>query len=135
MHDRRTSPYASLPIHVSGGRAVSVRQVFTAGRRVFNRRFSNCDAAGRLLARRLISFRGLDDVVMVALPPGGAAVALPVALALEAQLDVCIVRKFDLPGQEELGMGAIGSRGNLMTERCAAPWKLQTTRRYTQSGA
>ena len=66
--------------------------------------------AGRKLAQRLEHLRG-DDVVVVGLPRGGVPVALEVALHLGAPLDVIVVRKLGVPGQPELGMGAIGEDG------------------------
>jgi len=51
------------------------------------------------------------DVVVVGLPRGGVPVAAEVARALEAPLDVIVVRKLGVPFQPELGMGAIGEEG------------------------
>jgi predicted phosphoribosyltransferase len=48
-------------------------------------------------------------VVVLGLARGGMPVAAEVARALAARLDVCVVRKLGVPGQEELAMGAIGS--------------------------
>ncbi|KDN81985.1 phosphoribosyltransferase family protein [Kitasatospora cheerisanensis] len=48
---------------------------------------------------------------MVALPRGGAPVAVEVAAALGAPLDVCVIRKVGVPGQPELAMGAVGEDG------------------------
>ena len=47
----------------------------------------------------------------MALPRGGVPVAYEVAQALEAPLDVLLVRKLGVPGHEELAMGAIASGG------------------------
>ena len=67
--------------------------------------------AGRQLAREL-SRRGLrDDVVVLGLPRGGVPVAFEVAEALRAPLDVFVVRKLGVPGQEELAMGALATGG------------------------
>ncbi|WP_067833777.1 phosphoribosyltransferase family protein [Nocardia lijiangensis] len=63
--------------------------------------------AGRRLARRLERLRG-EDVVVVGLPRGGVAVAYEVARALDAPLDVIVVRKLGVPRQPELAFGAIG---------------------------
>jgi predicted phosphoribosyltransferase len=67
--------------------------------------------AGRALARLLASYRGRDDVVVLALPRGGVPVGFEVASALDAPLDVFAVRKLGVPGHEELAMGAIASGG------------------------
>ncbi len=66
--------------------------------------------AGRRLADRLRHLRG-RDLVVVGLPRGGVPVAAEVARALEAPLDVIVVRKLGVPFQPELGMGAIGEDG------------------------
>jgi predicted phosphoribosyltransferase len=63
--------------------------------------------AGRRLAVELAEYGRRADVVVLALPRGGVAVAYEVATALEAPLDVLVVRKLGVPGQEELAMGAI----------------------------
>jgi putative phosphoribosyl transferase len=73
--------------------------------------FENRRHAGEVLARRLRDFQGLPDVVVLALPRGGVPVGFEVARALEAPLDVFLVRKLGVPGQEELAMGAIASGG------------------------
>jgi putative phosphoribosyl transferase len=63
--------------------------------------------AGRRLASRLEHLRGVD-VVVLGLPRGGVPVAAEVAKALDAPLDVILVRKLGAPFQPELGLGAIG---------------------------
>ncbi|HEY3997317.1 MAG TPA: phosphoribosyltransferase family protein [Candidatus Xenobia bacterium] len=65
--------------------------------------------AGRLLAQRLAEWRGRSDVVVLGLPRGGMPVAYEVARGLRAPLDVFVVRKLGVPGQEELAMGAIAT--------------------------
>lgn len=49
--------------------------------------------------------------VVLALPRGGLPVAAPVAEALDAILDVVVVRKLGTPGQRELAMGALAGIG------------------------
>ena len=66
--------------------------------------------AGHRLAERLGHLRDADPVVL-ALPRGGVPVAYQVAEALDAPLDVIVVRKLGVPFQPELGMGAIGEDG------------------------
>ncbi len=74
-------------------------------------------AAGVALAEALDQYRGRDDVIVLALPRGGVPVALEVATALGARLDLMLVRKLGTPGQEELAMGAIaGGGGRVMNE-------------------
>jgi erythromycin esterase-like protein/predicted phosphoribosyltransferase len=67
--------------------------------------------AGRVLAGLLEHYRDHDDVVVLGLPRGGVPVAYEVATALDAPLDVFLVRKLGVPGHEELAMGAIASGG------------------------
>jgi putative phosphoribosyl transferase len=67
--------------------------------------------AGRLLAAELSRYAHRPDVLVLGLPRGGVPVAYEVAQALEAPLDVFVVRKLGLPGQEELAVGAIASGG------------------------
>jgi putative phosphoribosyl transferase len=71
--------------------------------------FQDRTHAGRLLADKLEHFAGREAVVVLGLPRGGVPVACEVALRLHAPLDVFLVRKLGVPGQEELAMGAIAS--------------------------
>jgi predicted phosphoribosyltransferase len=73
--------------------------------------FQDRREAGRKLAAKLDKYKGHDDVVVLALPRGGMPVAFEVAQALDAPLDLFLVRKLGAPGQEELAMGAIASGG------------------------
>ena len=75
------------------------------------RAFSNRAEAGRFLAKKLASYAGRDDVIVLGLPRGGVPVAYEVAQRLRAPLDVFIVRKLGVPGFEELAAGAIASGG------------------------
>jgi putative phosphoribosyl transferase len=67
--------------------------------------------AGRVLASRLERYVGAEDLVVLALPRGGVPVAFEIAVRLRAPLDVFVVRKLGLPGDEELAMGAVASGG------------------------
>jgi len=67
--------------------------------------------AGRQLAERLKAYVNRDDVLVLALPRGGVPVAYEVAKALNAPLDIFLVRKLGVPGHEELAMGAIATGG------------------------
>jgi predicted phosphoribosyltransferase len=75
------------------------------------RRFRDRTEAGRLLAEQLEEYANRADVLVLALPRGGVPVGYEIARALNAPLDVLIVRKLGAPGQEELAMGAIASGG------------------------
>ena len=75
-------------------------------------RFRDRRDAGRLLASLLGPYgSGRSDPLVLALPRGGVPVAFEVARALDAPLDVFLVRKLGLPGHEEVAMGAIATGG------------------------
>ncbi|MET4657633.1 phosphoribosyltransferase [Streptomyces fungicidicus] len=77
-------------------------------------RFRDRRQAGRELAARLRERRdegALPDPVVLALPRGGVAVAAEVARALDAPLDVLVVRKIGAPFHEEFGVGAMAGDG------------------------
>jgi putative phosphoribosyl transferase len=76
--------------------------------------FTDRADAGRQLGKALTTYRG-QDVVVLGLPRGGVPVAFQVARALDAPLDVIVVRKLGLPYQPELAMGAIGEGGVRVT--------------------
>jgi putative phosphoribosyl transferase len=67
--------------------------------------------AGKKLARKLLQYANRSEVIVLALPRGGVPVAYEVALALNVQLDIFLVRKLGLPEHEELAIGAIASGG------------------------
>lgn len=69
-------------------------------------RYENRKDAGIRLAQRLAGFADAHPLIL-ALPRGGVPVAFEVAKALDAQLDLLIVRKIGAPGHEELGIGAV----------------------------
>ena len=73
-------------------------------------RFADRTAAGRRLAEALGRYRD-RDVLVLGLPRGGVPVAFQVAAALDAPLDVLVVRKLGVPLQPELAFGAIGEGG------------------------
>ena len=76
--------------------------------------FASRDEAGRELARHLLKMRDQAPVVL-ALPRGGVPVAARVAEALNAPLDLMLVRKIGVPGHRELAVGAIaGAEGQTM---------------------
>jgi len=73
--------------------------------------FPNRTEAGWALARELMRYAGRNDVVVLALPRGGVPIGFEIAHALQAPLDVFLVRKLGVPNYEELAMGAIASGG------------------------
>lgn len=70
--------------------------------------------AGRALADVLKRLRGLEGALVLALPRGGVPVAYEVARELGLPLDVLVVRKLGVPGEEELALGAVAGRGVLV---------------------
>jgi putative phosphoribosyl transferase len=70
---------------------------------------------GRRLAERLTEYVGRADVPVLALPRGGVPVAFEVAEALGTPLDIFLVRKLGVLGQEELAMVVIASGGVRVT--------------------
>ena len=74
-----------------------------------DRAFDDRRDAGRRLAQLLLRSRPAGDIVVLGLPRGGVPVAWEIARALDATLDVFLVRKLGTPGHPELAMGAIAS--------------------------
>jgi putative phosphoribosyl transferase len=86
------------------------------------RAFADRKAAGCALVARLRQYSGRSDVVVLALPRGGVPVAFPVADALDAPLDLFLVRKLGTPGHRELAMGAIASGGTRVLNDEVVKW-------------
>src|SRR6516225_9412702 len=78
--------------------------------------FVNRSDAGHRLAQALLSYRDRRPVVL-ALPRGGVPVAAEVAAALDAPLDLVLVRKIGVPAQPELAMGAVVDGGSPIVVR------------------
>ncbi|MEW6371934.1 MAG: phosphoribosyltransferase family protein [Pseudomonadota bacterium] len=88
-------------------------------------RFKNRAQAGKMLARQLAAYAprpaqraatqaGGDEApgaIVLALPRGGVPVGFAVAMTLELELDLLLVRKLGLPHQPEYAIGAVGSGG------------------------
>lgn len=74
-------------------------------------KFSDRRQAGRELAQKLTHYANRPDVVVLGLPRGGVVIGDEVAKALGLPLDVFVVRKLEMPGQEELAVGAIATGG------------------------
>jgi putative phosphoribosyl transferase len=68
--------------------------------------FENRAVAGRALGARLAALQLVRPVVL-ALPRGGVPVGLEVARALDAPLDLLLVRKIGVPWQPELAVAAV----------------------------
>jgi predicted phosphoribosyltransferase len=78
---------------------------------MMQQRYSNRTEAGQVLANQLAHYQDTPDVLVLGLPRGGVPVAYEVARALDAPLDVFVVRKLGVPGHEELALGALASGG------------------------
>ena len=72
--------------------------------------FKDRSDAGRKLAAAVMEYKDQQPVVL-ALPRGGVPVAAEVAAALNAPLDLILVRKIGVPFQPELAMGAVVDGG------------------------
>ena len=69
-------------------------------------KYADRGEAGRRLADKLAHLKGAQPVVL-ALPRGGVAVGFEIARALDAPLDIVLVRKIGVPWQPELALGAV----------------------------
>jgi putative phosphoribosyl transferase len=70
-------------------------------------RFADRAAAGRLLGQRLRALQLRPPLLVLALPRGGVPVGAAVAQALQAPLDLLLVRKIGAPWQPELALAAV----------------------------
>ncbi|OED50371.1 phosphoribosyl transferase [Rhodobacteraceae bacterium (ex Bugula neritina AB1)] len=73
--------------------------------------FEDRISAGLLLAEKLAEL-AITDPVVLALPRGGAPVALPIALKLQAPMDLILIRKIGMPSNPELAAGALAEGSN-----------------------
>jgi len=81
--------------------------------------FADRRDAGRRLAAELLPL-AKERPVVVALPRGGVPVAVEVARALDAPLDILAVRKLGAPGNRELGVGAVAEGGSAVLDSSSA---------------
>jgi putative phosphoribosyl transferase len=83
--------------------------------------FQDRTEAGQLLAAELAALKPVRPLVL-ALPRGGVPVAIEIARALHAPLDLLLVRKIGLPWQPELAVGAVldGDRPHTVINRQVA---------------
>ena len=92
----------------------------------WGRQFRDRHAAGERLADALRHLGG-RPLVVCGLPRGGVAVADPIARALDAALDVWLVRKIGMPIQPELGMGALAEGAALLLDDSTVRWSGATS--------
>ncbi|MFX1566372.1 MAG: phosphoribosyltransferase, partial [Promethearchaeota archaeon] len=76
--------------------------------------YSDRFAAGKILAQEIFALNLQETVLVLAIPNGGLAVAVPIAETLSADLDLLIVRKLQIPYNPEAGFGAISSLGTVI---------------------
>ncbi|BBX11037.1 phosphoribosyltransferase [Mycobacterium novum] len=81
------------------------------------RTFRDRRDAGRVLADRLADYRDADGLLVLGLARGGVPVGWEVAAALNAPLDVFLVRKLGVPQQPELAMGALAGGQVVMNDQ------------------
>src|SRR5256885_2325506 len=84
--------------------------------------FEDRREAGIELAARLSKYRGRHDVIVLALPRGGVPVAFEIAEALDAPLEIFVVRKLGMPGHPEFAIGAIASGGVRVLNEETVQW-------------
>jgi len=70
--------------------------------------------AGALLAQQLQPYANAPDTLILALPRGGVPVAAEIARQLNLPMDIVLVRKLGVPGNEEVAMGAIAMEDVLL---------------------
>ena len=85
--------------------------------KTLTRPFENRSEVGRLLAAQLEKYAGEPNLLVLALPCDGVPVAYEVAHALDAPLDVFLVRKLGVPGHEELAMGALAGGVRVLNDQ------------------
>jgi predicted phosphoribosyltransferase len=93
--------------------------------------FADRTDAGIRLAHILAEHKG-QHVVVYALPRGGVAVAVPVACALEAPLDLILVRKIGHPDFPEYAVGAVTEDGDVVVDEVVS---LQTSSEFQAVGS
>lgn len=81
--------------------------------------FPDRTVAGRLLAEKLLEYKGKKDTLVLALVRGGVVVGAELAKALQLPLFPYIVRKLGHPGHREYGLGAIAEGGETYLDDAA----------------
>jgi predicted phosphoribosyltransferase len=77
-------------------------------------KYPNRSGAGQVIGELLKEQNFHSSPLILAIPNGGLAVALPIARVLNADLDLLIVRKLQIPHNPEAGFGAITSLGTVI---------------------
>jgi predicted phosphoribosyltransferase len=76
-------------------------------------KYKDRQEAGLVLAEKLAPYRSNQPIIL-AIPNGGVAVALPVAKSFECPLHLMVVRKLQIPDNPEAGFGSVASDGTLL---------------------
>jgi predicted phosphoribosyltransferase/dienelactone hydrolase len=87
----------------------------------WGRQFRDRRSAGQRLGHALARYAH-DDTLVFGLPTGGVVVADEIAKALDAPLDIWLVRKIGMPIQPELGMGALAEGAALVLDPTVVKW-------------
>ena len=85
-------------------------------------RFRDRTRAGQLLAEKLSHYAHRKDVAVAALPPGGVPVGYEIANALNAPLDVLVIRQLRVPENPVLVMGAVSADGTHILNHEVIRW-------------
>lgn len=95
--------------------------------------FQNRQEAGQKLAGKLAQYQG-GQPLLLAVPRGGVAVALPIWRRLGGELDLHITCKIGAPMQPELAIGAVSGNGYLMLNEPLVS-RLQVAQSYIEHAA
>ncbi len=76
--------------------------------------FKNREEAGEKLAEELKDYKNKKDIIVLGIPRGGVVVGAVLAKKLNLPFDLIIPRKLPIPGNPEMGFGAILSDGTVL---------------------
>jgi putative phosphoribosyl transferase len=102
--------------------AVSCIKMANRLKQEIDMRFPDRFKAGQLLAEKLDHCAYRRDVIVLALPPGGVPVGYEVAKALNAPLDILVIRRLGFPNNPVLAMGAVCADGALVLNHELLRW-------------
>ena len=75
--------------------------------------FKNRKEAGKLLAKKLITYKNQPECIVIGLPRGGVVTAYEIAQELNLPLDIIVPRKIGAPFNPELAVGALTEDGQV----------------------
>lgn len=79
--------------------------------------FKDRKSAGKLLAKRLQGYRGVQGTIVLGIPRGGVVVAAEIAKQLQLPFDIIVTRKIGHPNQPELALGAVDPDGEVVWDQ------------------